>query len=921
MGTIAENLTGRLELDIRPWLAALKKAQNASASMANQVERDSKKITYAHRSMWKKIGAASKVAMAKMRIGMAKVRAGAARLRATLHGVKGAVLGLGAALGLALGGAAIAMEAKKMSAAGAEFEETFAKFEAVFKEFRGDATAWANEFATEVGRSKTEVMDWMARLQDTFVPLGFARSEAAKLSSQITRLGVDLASFNNMVDQDVIENLTSAIVGQHIAVRKYGIVLNEASLNQELFNMGVVGGVNAATNLQKVQARLNVIMNATTDAQGDAVRTAASFTNQMKRLGSAITQIRSELGMELNKEILKLVNGLGGAEAVSRRLKVVFTLVVEVAKLFVLWVGYMSASNDKYAESAKGAEAASLRMAAKVKRLGVGLSFVWHVVSLLTSGLRILFDGLIGALQIVWTLIKNIVRAIGGSFLKALARVGIVISDLVTSAAYLGDLVGISDDAASKWDKMRSTFQSMDKMADQFLSGFGSDWDGVGKTADDARNRWRKFGIELEAQRNSMREMSGEIASLERQAAEAEGEAAKEARKARRAQAKGVSELLNVKLNAEQKAAQESMILLRDSLHKRINEVKATELRIQTSYKETITAFKKGLSELENAYKEHSKRLKAIDQERSNFNLTMEERIFRLRMKGLSPEEQSSSLQSAMQEMEFRARMATSAGDFSGAKGFLERAAGFAEEIAELEPNLIGDMASRMSEIAKEVNKIFGYEEQFHRRAAREALDRKVELAAQLEELEASQKAWSESFKKLLKQWSMLNQQQKEDLDRFDKEMTELTKPRQVLINAITGPALAAIQEVKEALNGLRSTPIVITTPRLPLDSTPPVQGAGEAPIKKAFGGWVPGTGTKDSVPAMLAPGEFVVQRAVAQQFPGLLEALNQGAGGDTVNVGDVNVTLTGSGSSEQDAVAIGKALRREIRRGRVTLN
>jgi hypothetical protein len=45
----------------------------------------------------------------------------------------------------------------------------------------------------------------------------------------------------------------------------------------------------------------------------------------------------------------------------------------------------------------------------------------------------------------------------------------------------------------------------------------------------------------------------------------------------------------------------------------------------------------------------------------------------------------------------------------------------------------------------------------------------------------------------------------------------------------------------------------------------------------RATGGWVPGSGGGDRVPAMLEGGEYVVQRSVAQRLGGFLEALNAG--------------------------------------------
>jgi hypothetical protein len=100
-------------------------------------------------------------------------------------------------------------------------EETQAKFDTVFKELAGSTNTWANEFGDSVGRATQDVQSWLAGLQDTFVPLGIARSEAAELSKSLVTLAVDVASFNNKADADVIRDFTSALVGNHETVRKY----------------------------------------------------------------------------------------------------------------------------------------------------------------------------------------------------------------------------------------------------------------------------------------------------------------------------------------------------------------------------------------------------------------------------------------------------------------------------------------------------------------------------------------------------------------------------------------------------------------------------------------------------------------------------------------------------------------------------
>ena len=173
----------------------------------------------------------------------------------------------------------------------ASVEEMQSKSEAVFGSFVGQVRKDLSAFGQEVGRSAFELEGMASSIQDTFVPMGFARGEAAKLSVELTKLATDVASFNNASDTETMKAFQSALVGNHETVRRFGIVITEASLKQELLNMGINKSVNEITNQEKVQARLNLIMKGTTDAQGDALKTAGSFTNRMKALGAALNNL------------------------------------------------------------------------------------------------------------------------------------------------------------------------------------------------------------------------------------------------------------------------------------------------------------------------------------------------------------------------------------------------------------------------------------------------------------------------------------------------------------------------------------------------------------------------------------------------------------------------------------------------------
>lgn len=88
-------------------------------------------------------------------------------------------------------------------------------------------------------------------------------------------------------------------------------------------------------------------------------------------------------------------------------------------------------------------------------------------------------------------------------------------------------------------------------------------------------------------------------------------------------------------------------------------------------------------------------------------------------------------------------------------------------------------------------------------------------------------------------------------------------------------------------------------------------------------GGFVP-SGT-DTIPAMLTPGEFVMNKEATSRFFSQLVAMNQvkgyAQGGPVTNVGDININLKSSGNEQIDVNRIGKLLRRGIKQGTINLD
>lgn len=184
---------------------------------------------------------------------------------------------------------------------GSTAEESMSKFNAVFKEVSDSTRESVTALADELGRSRYELATYAASFQDTFVPLGFARDEAAKMSTALTRLTVDMSSFNNVTQDKASADLQAALTGSHAVMKKYGVILNDATLSQELLRLGMADSMATATEQQKVLARTSLIIQGTTDAQGDAIRTSESWANQNRILGATLKDTGTDIGLSLQQ--------------------------------------------------------------------------------------------------------------------------------------------------------------------------------------------------------------------------------------------------------------------------------------------------------------------------------------------------------------------------------------------------------------------------------------------------------------------------------------------------------------------------------------------------------------------------------------------------------------------------------------------
>ena len=269
-----------------------------------------------------------------------------------------------------VGGAFAVAEIKRFGQellnASKDAEETRNKFNQVFGNLNQQAKKFTNDLARSVGRSTIQIKEGITTFQSFAVGLGFGRKKALKMSKALQTMSIDFASFNNISDGEAQRRFISAMSGSAEVLDKFGINIKAAALEQELLNMGIDEGVNQASEMQKAQARLNVIMESMTEqgALGDAVRTSEAYANKLKRLDGKVKDLKASVGDQLKPAMTTLVdasiNAIGAAEGqktqsslLADTLNRLANIAVGLGKSFNLIINLMKNVTDAFVQSGK----------------------------------------------------------------------------------------------------------------------------------------------------------------------------------------------------------------------------------------------------------------------------------------------------------------------------------------------------------------------------------------------------------------------------------------------------------------------------------------------------------------------------------------------------------------------------------------
>lgn len=259
------------------------------------------------------------------------------RLTGAGKGVNSLSLSLGNLLKTAIGfniGYGLLNFGKSMFTLGSDVTEVENVVDVAFGGMAQSAYDFAKTAQEQFGLSELMALRYSGILMSMFNASGIAQRDAAEMSTTLTGLAGDLASFYNIDQDDAFTKLRSALAGEVEPMRALGVDMTVASMEAYALSQGITESWQSMSQAEKVMVRYNYLMSVTSAQQNDFQRTQASFANQTRLLTLNIQQLAATIGQGLIAAVLPAVTALNKLFAVLQK------AAVAVRNFFYVLTGY-----------------------------------------------------------------------------------------------------------------------------------------------------------------------------------------------------------------------------------------------------------------------------------------------------------------------------------------------------------------------------------------------------------------------------------------------------------------------------------------------------------------------------------------------------------------------------------------------------
>nr|DAL49791.1 MAG TPA_asm: minor tail protein [Caudoviricetes sp.] len=221
-----------------------------------------------------------------------------------------------------------------------DFYEATDLFHNAMGDLSGEADTLISKMQGLLGVDPTKAMTYMATIQSLGTSFGLASDKAYVLSKNLTQLAYDEASYWNKDVAETFTAMSSAISGEIEPIRRLGVDLSQARLQQELLALGFNKQVSSLSQADKAVLRYIAIMKQTANIQGNLAQTIQSPANQIKILKAQLNMLAKSVGSLLYPALKSILPPLIAA--------------VQLIREFVEWVAKLMGVKVTFTDFSKG---------------------------------------------------------------------------------------------------------------------------------------------------------------------------------------------------------------------------------------------------------------------------------------------------------------------------------------------------------------------------------------------------------------------------------------------------------------------------------------------------------------------------------------------------------------------------------------
>lgn len=275
------------------------------------------------------------------------VQNGVSAIRQSFNGLGSAVKKIGVLIGGAFAIGKLAQFGKECIELGSDLAEVQNVVDVTFTTMSDKVNEFAKSAMTSAGLSETMAKQYVGTFGAMSKSFGFSEQQAYDMSTALTQLTGDVASFYNISQDLAYIKLKSVFTGETETLKDLGVVMTQSALDQYALANGYGKTTSAMTEQEKVALRFAFVQKQLSAASGDFIRTSDSWANQVRV-------------MQLQLQSLKATVGQGLINIFTPVLKVINTLLGKLATLANAFKSFTELITGKKSSGQTGASGAGL---------------------------------------------------------------------------------------------------------------------------------------------------------------------------------------------------------------------------------------------------------------------------------------------------------------------------------------------------------------------------------------------------------------------------------------------------------------------------------------------------------------------------------------------------------------------------------